>query len=69
MKVVMVFPSGFSFLLSFVERLGGLDAIVAEGGKSFSLGQRQLLCLARAILSSAKVQIIILLCKKNFYDR
>ena len=34
-----------------VEQLsGGLDATVTDGGSNFSLGQRQLFCLARAVL-------------------
>jgi len=36
----------------------GIDSIVAEGGSNFSVGQRQLLCLARAILSKNKILIL-----------
>ncbi len=36
----------------------GIDSIVAEGGSNFSVGQRQLLCLARAILCKNKILIL-----------
>lgn len=49
-------------LKEVVTMAGGLGAKVLEGGESLSLGQRQLLCLARSLLGTARVSAT-----KNIY--
>ncbi|KAG4079388.1 hypothetical protein HA402_008080 [Bradysia odoriphaga] len=41
-----------------VQQLGGLHARLASGGSNLSTGQKQLLCLSRALLKNAKIVCI-----------
>ena len=45
-------------LKSAVESMKGMDTEFAESGSNFSVGQRQLVCLARAILKHNKILVI-----------
>ncbi|CAL1534987.1 unnamed protein product [Lymnaea stagnalis] len=49
---------GRCHLHSCIDQMGGLGAVLAQKGREFSVGQRQLLCLARAMLTKAKVLCI-----------
>lgn len=45
-------------LEEFLQKRNGLDGMISEGGENMSAGEKQLLCIARAVLKKSKIVLI-----------
>ncbi|KAF9109320.1 hypothetical protein BGX27_007755 [Mortierella sp. AM989] len=47
-----------SGIKDYVQQEGGLDSLIAANGENLSVGQRQLVCLSRALLAKSKIVVL-----------
>jgi len=58
LKILASLKNVCTLQVELKESVPALDCLVTEGGGNFSLGQRQLVCLARAILRNNRIIVM-----------
>jgi ABC-type multidrug transport system fused ATPase/permease subunit len=57
-RPLLVFAALVHLKAAIADLPGGLDGVVSEGGSNFSLGQKQLICMARCVLKPSHILVL-----------